>query len=109
MKRGRAIKTGGVGKPCISHVNLTRSLAEVWKVTPGTRPEKKYEHTPAQIAIRDGYAAGKTAQDIAGVTGLTVESVRTIAWRFGWKRLKARKAPVVRRPPYAGYDPTERL
>jgi hypothetical protein len=35
---GTGIKTNGEGKPCSSHLNLTRTMADVWREKPPAQP-----------------------------------------------------------------------
>lgn len=56
--RRQAVQTNGIGQHCDAHLNLTRSLADVWGVSQAevaaTRPMPKPEPLPATMGRPPG-------------------------------------------------------
>jgi hypothetical protein len=49
---GTGIVTNGEGKPCVSHLNLTRTMADVWREKPPARRDAGKGHQPEPPRVR---------------------------------------------------------
>lgn len=96
-----AILTDGVGNSSSHHLNLSRSLADVWQMKPGTPPWSERD----KESIRAYVAAGETLTEIAARSKtafkLTPEHIRDFCLECGID-----PPPLDREPPTVAPDPT---
>jgi len=92
--KGEGVTTNGIGKPCTSHLNLSRTLADVWRVKPEPiEPVVRVKPAPRKPFRPDcDYRLVNAAGQYLHQSGQAMTAERSYAWQGNYSQMcKARR------------------